>query len=111
VILLICKQQQFRTATISKEQAMATTTNTQHSFEAPFEQFKEANDQILAAARKAGALYVDSYEQVVDRALDIESRFAATAQPEWLKSLIESHVDLSRELTSAYVNTARNALK
>jgi hypothetical protein len=90
---------------------MATTDKTQHQFEAPFEQFKEANDQILAAARKAGALYVDSYEQVVDRALDIESRFAATAQPEWLKSLIESHVDLSRELTSAYVNTARSALK
>ena len=86
---------------------MATTTKTQY----PFEQFKDANDQILAAARKAGALYVDSYEQVVDRALDIESRFAATAQPEWLKSLIESHVDLSRELTSAYVNTARGALK
>ena len=90
---------------------MATTTNTQRPFEAPFEQFKDANEQILAAARKAGALYVDSYERVVGRALDIESRYAATAQPEWVKSLIESHLDLSRELTSAYVNTARTALK
>ena len=86
---------------------MATTTNTQH----PFEQFKDASDQILAATRKAGALYIDSYEQAVDRALDVESRFAAGAQPEWLKGLIESHVDLSRELASAYVNTARGALK
>lgn len=90
---------------------MATTTKTQYPFEAPFGQFKEANDQILAAARKAGAQYIDSYEQTVDRALDIESRFADSAQPEWLKGLIESHVDLSRELASAYVNTARSALK
>jgi hypothetical protein len=90
---------------------MATTTKTQYPFEAPFERFKDANDQILAAARKAGALYIDSYEQAVDRALDVESRFAATAQPEWVKTLIESHVGISRELANAYVNTARSALK
>jgi hypothetical protein len=90
---------------------MATTTKTQYPFEAPFEQFKDSGEQILTAARKAGALYVDSYEQAVDRALEVESRFAASAQPEWLKALIESHVDVSRELTSAYVNTARSALK
>jgi hypothetical protein len=86
---------------------MATTTKAQY----PFEQFKDASDQILAAARKAGAVYVDSYEQAVDRALEIESRFADSAQPEWLKGLIESHVDISRELADAYVNTARSALK
>jgi hypothetical protein len=90
---------------------MATTTKTQHPFEPQFEQFKDSGEQILAAARKAGALYIDSYEQAVDRALDIESRFAESAQPEWLKALIESHVDLSRELTGAYVNTARSVLK
>ena len=83
------------------------TTSTQY----PFEQFRDSSDQILAAARKAGALYIDSYEHAVDRALDVESRFAASAQPEWLKTLIESHVDLSRELAGAYVNTARNVLK
>jgi hypothetical protein len=90
---------------------MATTTKTQYPFEAPFDQFKDASEQILAAARKAGALYIDSYEQAVDRALDVESRFAASAQPEWLKALIESHVDLSRELADSYVSTARSAIK
>jgi hypothetical protein len=90
---------------------MATTTKTQYPFEAPFEQFKDASDQILSAARKAGALYIDSYQQAVDSALDIESRFAAGAQPEWLKSLIESHVEVSRELTNSYLSTARSALR
>jgi hypothetical protein len=80
---------------------MATTTDTQFPFDAPF----------LTAARKAGALYIDSYEQAVDRALELESRFAESAQPEWLRGLIESHVDISRELASAYVNTARSTLK
>ena len=73
---------------------MATTTKTQYPFEAPFDQFKGTSDQVLAAARKAGGVYIDSYEQAVDRALEIES-----------------HLDLSRELTSAYANTARTALK
>jgi hypothetical protein len=90
---------------------MATTTKTQYPFEAPFEQFKDASEQILTAARKAGALYIDSYEQAVDRALDIETRFAASAEPEWLKSMIESHVDISRGLTNSYLSTARSALK
>ena len=90
---------------------MTTTTKTQYPFEAPFDQFKGTSDQVLAAARKAGGVYIDSYEQAVDRALEIESRFASSAQPEWLKGLIESHVDVSRELTSAYVNSARSALK
>jgi hypothetical protein len=90
---------------------MATTTKTQYPFEAPFEQFKDASDQILSAARKAGAVYIDSYEQAVDRALEIESRFAASAQPEWLRPLIASHVDVSRELAHSYVSTARSALK
>ena len=86
---------------------MATTTKTQY----PFEQFKDSSDQILAAARKAGAVYVDSYEQAVDRALEIETRFVESAQPEWLKGLISSHVDISRELAGAYVNTARSVLR
>ena len=90
---------------------MATTTDTQQLFEAPFKQAKDANEQILTAARNAGALYIDSYEQAVDKALEFETRLATSAQPDWLRSMIEAHIDFSRELSGSYVKTARSVLK
>ncbi len=90
---------------------MATTTDTQQLFEAPFQQAKDASEQILTAARNAGALYVDSYEQTVEKALEVESRLASGTQPEWLRSLIEAHIDFSRDLAGSYVKSARSVLK
>lgn len=90
---------------------MATTTQNQQLFEAPFKQARDASEQILTAARNAGALYVDSYEQAVDKALEVETRLASSAQPEWLRSMIEAHIDISRELTGSYVKNARSVLK
>lgn len=90
---------------------MATTTDTQQLFEAPFHQAKDASEQILAAARNAGALYIDSYEQAVDKALEVETRLASSAQPEWLRNVIEAHIDFSRGLAGSYVKSARSVLK
>ena len=86
---------------------MATTQTTNGApFEAAFEQVKDLNEQVLAAARKAGNLALDSYEKAVDQAVELELKVAGLSQQEWLKGLIESHVDVSRELTSAYVNAS-----
>ena len=92
---------------------MATTTNPNGAqvFDAPFKQAKDAGEQILAAARNAGSLYVDSYEQAVEKALEVETRLASSAQPEWLRSMIEAHIDLSREFAGTYVKSARSVLK
>ena len=81
------------------------------SFEAAFEQIKDFNDQVMSTARKAGNLYLDSYEKAVDRAFELELKFAGTTEQEWLKSLIEAQVDFTRELTSSYATTARTLLK
>ena len=92
---------------------MATTqTNTGiPSFEAAFEQYRESGEQVLTAARKAGNLYLDSYERAVDRATELQLKFAGLTQQEWLKSLIEAQVDITRELTGTYTTTARSLLK
>lgn len=90
---------------------MATTTDTRELFEAPFKQAKDANDQILTAARNASTLYLDSYEQAVEKALEVETRLATSAQPEWLRSMIEAHIDFSREFAGSYVKSARSVLK
>ena len=93
---------------------MATTTSTKTgipSFDTAFEQVRESSEQVLAAARKAGNLYLDSYEKAVERGTDLQLKLASLSQQEWLKSLIEAQVDVTRELAGSYTTTARSLLK
>ena len=93
---------------------MATTTQTKTgipSFDAAFEQVRESGDQVLTAARKAGNLYLDSYEKAVERSTELQLKLAGLSQQEWLKSLIEAQVDFTREVTQAYTTSARSLLK
>lgn len=93
---------------------MATTqtkTGTTPPIEAAFEQVKDLNEQFVTAARKAGNVYLDSYEKAVDRAIEFELKVAGMTQQEWLKSLIETQADFARELTSSYTTSARSLLK
>jgi hypothetical protein len=93
---------------------MATTTSTKTSipsFDTAFEQVRESSEQVLAAARKAGNLYLDSYEKAVDRTTELQLKLAGLSQQEWLKSLIEAQVDVTRELAGSYSTTARSLLK
>jgi hypothetical protein len=93
---------------------MATSTQSKNGappFEAAFEQIKDLNEQWLAAARKAGNLYVDSYEKAVDRAIQFEQKIGDMSHQEWLKSLIDAQVELARELTTSYTTSARSLLK
>jgi hypothetical protein len=99
---------------MSRSDDMATThdkNGAAPSFEAAFEQVKEFNEQLLSTARRAGNLYLDSYEKAVDRAVEFELKVAGTTEQEWLKTLIEAQVDLTRDLSSAYTTTARTLLK
>lgn len=91
--------------------ATTQTRNGAPNVDAAYEQVKDFNEQWLVAARKAGNFYIDSYEKMVDRTLDIELRAASLTQQEWLKGLIEAQADLTRELTSSYTSAARALLK
>jgi hypothetical protein len=91
-----------------------TSTQTKNGappVEAAFEQVKELNEQFVATARKAGTLYLDSYEKAVDRAVELELKLAGLTQQGWLKSVIEARADITREFTSSYATAARSLLK
>lgn len=87
------------------------TKNGAPPVEAAFEQVKELNEQFLATARKAGNLYLDSYEKAVDRAVDLELKLAGLSHQEWLKSVMEAQADIAREITSSYATATRSLLK
>ena len=93
---------------------MATTTTPKTgipTFDTAFEQVKESREQAWAAARKAGNLYLDSYEKAVDRTAEFQLKLADLSQQEWLKSLIEAQVDVSKQLAGSYTETVRSLLK
>lgn len=89
----------------------AQTKNGTPHVDAAFEQVKELNEQFLATAKKAGNLYLDSYEKAVDRAVDLELKLAGLTQQEWLKNVIGAQADLAREFTTSYATAARSFLK
>jgi hypothetical protein len=89
----------------------ANTSNGGPAIDAAFEQFKDSGEQWVTAARKAGNLYLDSYEKAVDRAVDFELKVAEATPQEWLKGLLETQAKITRDLTSSYTSTARSLLK
>jgi hypothetical protein len=76
-----------------------------------FEQATDLSEQFAAAARKAGNLYLDSYEKAVDRAVKLELELAGLTKQEWLKTMIEAQADLTKDVVNAYTTTARTLLK
>ncbi len=93
---------------------MATATQSKTgipSFDTAFEQVRESSEQVLSAARKAGNLYLDTYEKAVDRTTELQLKLAGLSQQEWLKGLIEAQVDVTREIAGSYTTTARSLLK
>jgi hypothetical protein len=76
-----------------------------------YDQVKELNDQFLATTRKAGHLYLDSYEKAVDRTVALELKLAGMTKQEWLRSIIEAQADLTREFAGSYATVARSLLK
>jgi hypothetical protein len=98
---------------LNEEAYMATTQTRNHTptIDGVFERAGEAQEQFSAAARKAGNAYLDSYEKVVDRAIELELKLAGTTQQDWIKSIAETQADFARELASTYTSTARTLLK
>jgi hypothetical protein len=94
---------------------MATTTASTKTATQPldtaFKQVEVVNEQFLAAARKASNLYVDSYEKVVDRTIELELKVATMTEQEWLKSLIEAQAEVARDLVDTHTAAARSLLK
>lgn len=91
--------------------ATTQTKNGAPAIDAAVEQVKELNAQVLKAARKAGNMYVDSYEKAADRTIELELKAAGVAQQEWVKNLIEAQAEFARELTDSYTTAARGLLK
>ena len=93
-------------ATTQARDSAATPT-----MEAAFGSVAAMNEQFLAAARKAGNLYMHSCEKAIDGATGVELEFARHVEPQWLRDLIEAQADMTRRIVGSYVGASRRLLK
>jgi hypothetical protein len=87
-----------------------TKQNANHTADYGAERFQELNERILDTTRRAGHVYIDSYEKTLKTVADLQERVAAASQNEWLTSLAVAQADFTRELARVQTQTARQLL-
>ena len=90
---------------------MATQTNTNpivDSVETATERVAELNEKAVANGKKAGAVYLSSYEKAVVSFADTYEKAAGATKVEWFASVATVQADLTRDLTKAYTSATRD---
>jgi hypothetical protein len=95
------------------------TTKTPNTIAAPFdinfdanaERMRELNDKVVAAAKQAGAVSLDTYEQTVNTLLDFSQKAADSTKVDWVSALAKSQASIISEVTNTYTKAARDLLK
>ena len=72
---------------------------------------KELSDRLIELTKKNGLSWLEAYENILNRMLQLEQRAAAATQIEWINTLAATNADFMREMSAAYFQTAREQLK
>jgi hypothetical protein len=89
---------------------MATATKTPRDLHDATEQVTELNERFVEAGKRAGNLYLDSYEKLVDGVTSFQQKLAEQSQNDAVKSVVATQVDITRQLASAYTSGARELI-
>jgi|1186.fasta_scaffold331467_2 hypothetical protein len=87
---------------------MAAEPKTTPSYDLP--DFQAVLDRITAANRKAGNDYLDLLEKTVSQVATWQLKAADAAKVPAVTELVQSQVDVAREITGTYVKTARELI-
>ncbi len=92
---------------------MATQTkqNGNHTADFGAERFQVLNERLVDTSRRAGNVYLDSYEKTMKTVADLQERAAAASQNQWITSLAVAQADFTRELARVQTETARQLLR
>jgi hypothetical protein len=89
---------------------MATATKTKRSLNDPTEQFGQLNEQFTQASKKAATAYLDGYDKFVEGVISFQQKFAEQSQNDAVKSAIETQIDTTRQMASAYTSAVRELI-
>jgi hypothetical protein len=85
---------------------MATATAKTSNYYTPA-QVAAFNASVLKAGKRAGNLYLDGCEKIVEDVTSMQQRVADKSKSEALKTLTSTEVDVTRQITSSYTAAAR----
>jgi phosphoenolpyruvate carboxylase len=71
------------------------------------ERIRELNERTLEASRRAGAAYMDAYEEALRSMVEYQEKMAETSPAEWARSMIEAQADFAREMAKFYEASAK----
>jgi hypothetical protein len=83
------------------------STSVPDSIEVIGERLAELNEKAVSNSKKAGAIYMDSYEKGVLALVDSYEKAAGTTRLDWLTTVAAAQADFTREVTKAYTSVAR----
>ena len=92
---------------------MATSTKTNTAvpdFEAATERAREANERLAGVGRKVTTAYLDGVEKYVAGVAQFERKFGTQTQVDAVASLLDTHADLTEEITKVSVSAARELI-
>jgi hypothetical protein len=92
---------------------MATSTKTNTAlpdFEAATERAREANDRLAEVGRKVTTAYLDGVEKYVSSVAQFERKVGEQSKVDAVASLLNTHADLTEEMTKVSVSAARELI-
>lgn len=89
---------------------MATATKTHSDLNGAADQVTQLNERLVEAGKRAGNLYLDSYEKFVEGATSFQQKLAEQSKNDTVKSVVAAQVDITRELASTYTAAARELI-
>ncbi len=89
---------------------MATATKTPRNLNDATERITQQGERFVEAGKRAGNLYLDSYEKFVEGVTSFQQKLAEQSQNDAVKSVVTTQVDATRELASAYTSAVRELI-
>jgi len=78
------------------------------SIETANERVSEFSGKAVESGKKAGTMFLDSYEKTVDAVVDSYVKAARTTNVEWITHVADAQADFAREVTKSYTSAARS---
>ncbi len=72
---------------------------------------KELSDRLIELTKKNGISWLEAYENILNRMIQVQQQASAATQIEWINTLAATNADFMREMSAVYFQTAREHLK
>jgi hypothetical protein len=90
---------------------VATKTQDQPDIERAAQRIRDLNELIIDSAKKAGGVYLDTYEKSLKSIADFQETVGGATGIEWVSAVANSQANFTRSMAEAYTSAAREVLK